>query len=248
MPSCSDYRVSLSAFSRGLWLALLYCFAAGSDLLWAAQLPQLATPTEGSREQIRQLLAQAVTAIDRRDSEASLRLTEQAAGLWDEIASHSESAASLRDLEADVADQIVPLLDRLYLRWVNQQTPPARIAEVLRPFVSGKNGQRVSLLQSSLKGPGYPFVLETCGGALIARTAAAAGVHHEWLAALRQHEQPATADRAILLWLISHEADDLSGQQKALQQLCELPITRELLQQHGLQVIAFDHPLQLHHR
>ena len=237
MPSCSDYHVCLSACSRGLWLALLCCFAAGSDLLWAVQPPQSAAPTASLPEQIRQLLAQAVTAIDRRDTDASLGLTEQAAGLWDEFAGHPDSAASLHDLETDVADQIVPLLDRLYLRWVNQQTPPTRIAEVLRPFVLSKTGQRVSLLQSSLKGPGYPFVLENCGGALIARTAAAAGVHHEWLAALRQHEQPATADRAILLWLISHEADDLSGQQKSLQQLCELPITREFLQQHGLQVI-----------
>jgi len=173
--------------------------------------------------------------MDRNDPSASLQFASQAGDVW-QAAWQSEPAV-FSDLETAAADVVVPLLERLLGRWRAGAIPADRIAEVLQRLLISSDSSRVALLQTSLKGPGYPFVLENCGALIGSRAAVAASVHTHWIARLRQASRTTSLNRLILLWLLTHEADRPAEQAEILHELEQLSSAELQLRNNGLQLV-----------
>lgn len=220
----------------GLWLSILMLGAGNGAVAAAAPIQQAASDPAATPEQIRQLLAKAVTAMDRNETVASLQLAREAAVLWQQAGAMQPDVAGFRSIQTATSDLAVPLLERLLGRWRAGGIAPQEIAEVLQPMLISSDGSRVTLLQSSLKGPGYPFVLENSGACIAARAAVTADTHQQWIRLLRQGSPQPTVEHMILLWLLNHEADQPSEQADVLRDLLGSAELQSLLPQHGLQL------------
>lgn len=235
MLNCSKTGRRITAVC-GLWLSIGVLSAITGTATQAVATQQSASDSAAIPEQIRQLLARAVTAMDRADAAASLQLVREAAALWQQAGDSQPDVATFKAVETATADLAVPLLERLLGRWRAGAVAAESIAEVLQPMVISSDGSRVSLLQSSLKGPGYPFILENCGASIAARAAVTADVHRQWIKLLRQGSPQPTIEQMILLWLLNHEADQPIEQAEILQQLLAVVDLSSSLPQHGLQL------------
>lgn len=213
-----------------LWLLSIACVVSCQ----AIQAQQRIDASAGIPEQIRLLLARAVTAMDRGDQSASLQSAAEAGELWQKVWQTEPELFS--NLEPATADVAVPLLERLLGRWRAGLVPAQQIADVLQPLLISSDGTRVSVLQSSLKGPGYPFVLENSGASIGARAAVAAGVHGKWIELLRRSPTAPSVSRLIIMWLLHYEADQSEGQADILRQLGEVSDTEMQLRDDGLQL------------